>query len=63
MTSMTDAVIAKANDIYERAAKGENFATLADTLNEEVNLPPRADEGGMPGVGGCFRIGRVVREV
>lgn len=44
-TSITEAVRVKADEIYERAAKGEDFAALADTFNEEDNYPPRADEG------------------
>ncbi len=44
LTSITEAVSAKATDLYERAAKGENFASLADTFSEEENFPPRADD-------------------
>lgn len=44
LTSITQAVSQKANDLYERAAKGEDFATLADTFSEEINFPPQADE-------------------
>ncbi len=45
LTSITEAVMAKADDVYERAAKGENFSQLAGSLSEEENFPPRADEG------------------
>jgi len=45
LTSMTEAVRLKADDIYQRAAAGEDFATLANEFNQETNFPPRADAG------------------
>jgi peptidyl-prolyl cis-trans isomerase D len=45
ITSATLAITKKANDLYERAAKGEDFAQLASTFTEEQNFPPRADAG------------------
>lgn len=45
ITSATLAVTKSANDIYERAAKGEDFASLANTYTQEENFPPRADAG------------------
>lgn len=44
LTSITEAVMAKAEDIYDRAAKGEDFKTLADTFNEETTFPPRVTD-------------------
>lgn len=45
LTSITLAVTKKADDLYGRAAKGEDFASLADSFSEEENFPPRADAG------------------
>lgn len=45
LTSVTLAATKKADELYERAAKGEDFAKLADTFSEEENFPPRADAG------------------
>lgn len=44
LARITQAVMARADDLYERAAKGENFENLAQTSTEEVNYPSRADE-------------------
>lgn len=44
-TTGAEAVRAKANEIYNRAAKGEDFAALADQFTEEKIFPHRQDEG------------------
>lgn len=43
LTSGTEAARSKANDLYERIVKGEDFATLANQYNEETRIPPRED--------------------
>jgi len=43
LTSATEEARAKAEDIYQRIAKGEDFAALADQLNEETRTVPRED--------------------
>jgi len=45
ITSATLAITKKANDLYEQAAKGGDFAALANANTEEANFPPRADAG------------------
>lgn len=45
ITSATLAVTKKADDLFQRAAKGEDFAQLAEQFTQEANFPPRADEG------------------
>lgn len=35
----------KAQDLYARAAKGEDFASLADQYSELTDVPPREDSG------------------
>ncbi|MCX7020167.1 MAG: peptidyl-prolyl cis-trans isomerase [Candidatus Sumerlaeota bacterium] len=45
MTTVTEALKVKANEIFQRAAKGEDFAFLADQFTEEKVFPPREDSG------------------
>jgi peptidyl-prolyl cis-trans isomerase D len=43
LTSATEVARVKAEDIYQRIVKGEDFATLANEFNEETRTPPRED--------------------
>lgn len=43
LTSATEQARSKATDIYERIAKGEDFASLANQFNEETRTVPRED--------------------
>lgn len=49
LTSKTEAVRARAQDIFGRIAKGEDFATLANQYNEETVSPPRVKDQGTSG--------------
>jgi peptidyl-prolyl cis-trans isomerase D len=44
MTSRTLEVREKANQVYQRAVKGEDFATLANLYSEEKAFPPREED-------------------
>lgn len=44
ITSAAEQVSAKANEVYQRLVKGEDFAALADQFNEERQFPVRPDE-------------------
>jgi peptidyl-prolyl cis-trans isomerase D len=43
MASMTETIRSRAEELYQRAAKGENFAQLATKSSEESEFPPRED--------------------